>query len=775
MANLENNTTELQGLLRIANNLPDANDVPSTAVLYTEQSLTDEQKQQARRNIGVTGTGEKGEKGDKGDDYVLTDADKKEIAELVDDTSAIPDYVITEAESTIAKALSHGQLGRTIRFIAISDTHEDSAKLWNAQITVGNKHAGQAIKYISSRIGLDFIAHLGDASSAGSSVVYDSIDTLINDVKNINKWIFSEVRGIKTAFLVGNHDQCSDKQLKRLQNSGAFTLFGGMCSGNKDRVRGYGYFDIDDANVRVIYLNSADVPNDRVDSVPQTFLAYSQEQKNWLCETLINTNTKENADKWGIIILSHTPLDFGADLSAEIILPYVNGESYNDYNFSGKNSVKIISNVHGHTHSFGYGYLNDKIRRFCIPNACFLGNNHYHSKTASNGKSYIEMGWANPSSETYNKTANTGKDTAFSLVTIDLDSGKCYVDNHGAGVDRVFSTQYKPESAVVPLSISNIGYGGDYTVGATIDKQLFTFTVHYSNGDVRTITGATSVTPSTIQVEGNNTVTITHAEAGYTVSGNTTIVGVAQVLNPTSISNITYSGDTTVGATIDKSKFSFTVHYSNGTTANKTGATSISPTTISTIGNNTITVNYTENGTTVSDNATIIGTEAPVVNLLNLNRTYVSGPVGEMLDNHLDETKAYTNVPYGTRLFDAKTCTVSGITENSVTVKEAGSGGFVVAYYIDLQGLNATQLRVKFDYSGANKCRTYYSAVRSDGWVSAAQTLAINDTNGASGSVDKVVGLNYDFAEIPTGAIIYLGSNTSGTKTFSNMSVTVES
>lgn len=494
-----------------------------------------------------------GYKGTNGTDYVLTDADKKEIAGLVDE---IPDYVVEEAEATIAKVFNHGNLGRTIRFIAISDTHEDSAKLWNSQITVSNKHAGQAIKYIADRIGLDFIAHLGDASSAGSSVVYDSIDTLINDVKNIKKWMFSEVRGAKTVFVPGNHDQCSDKQLVYLGNSGAFPLFGGICSGNKDRRIGCGYFDIDDAKVRVIYLNSADVSDSRVDSVPQTYLGYSQEQKNWLCETLINTNAKENADKWGILILSHAPLDYGADPAKEILLPYVNGGSYNGYNFSGKNVVKIISNVHGHTHSFGYGYLNDTIRRFCIPNAGYLGNNHYYSKTdSSKNKTYIELGWANPQAETYNKTANTGKDTTFSLVTIDLDNGKCYVDNYGAGIDRVFSTDYKPAEVIVPTAISNIRYSGETTVGKAIDKSKFTFTVTYSNGTTNTVTGATMVSPDTLTVNGNNSVTITYIEEGATVSGTITIKAQEEPAEPEEPTSNLFEYDATNPNIVLKARF----------------------------------------------------------------------------------------------------------------------------------------------------------------------------------------------------------------------------
>lgn len=380
-----------------------------------------------------------------------------------DESENMPDYVIEEAESTISKLFSHGTLGRTIRFIAISDTHEDSKRSYNSQITISNKHAGQAIKYIADRIGLDFVAHLGDASSCGAWATTYEFDVLCNDVKQISKFVFSGVRGIKNVFIPGNHDMIS-MDGSSLLNSGAYTLFGNLCSGNKDRLGGYGYFDIDDANVRVVYLNTSDSPSSAA------YLALTQAQKNWLCETLIDVNTKDNADEWKIILLSHAPLDFGgADISSDILIPYVNGGSYNDYAFTA-NSAKIISNIHGHVHCYSYGYIGDVIRRFTIPNACFIGANHYASRTE-----YAD--WVDAT--TYNKTANSGKDTAFSLVTIDLDSGMCYVDNYGAGIDREFSTEYS-EPARVPVnevwtSITDVGgdiFNKDSTPGYQLEKRL---------------------------------------------------------------------------------------------------------------------------------------------------------------------------------------------------------------------------------------------------------------------------------------------------------------
>ena len=51
---ISENNTDLQSLIEQANNLPDA---VNDSVLYTEQTLTDEQKLQARENIDAISTG----------------------------------------------------------------------------------------------------------------------------------------------------------------------------------------------------------------------------------------------------------------------------------------------------------------------------------------------------------------------------------------------------------------------------------------------------------------------------------------------------------------------------------------------------------------------------------------------------------------------------------------------------------------------------------------------------------------------------------------------
>ena len=237
-------------------------------------------------------------------------------------------------------------------------------------------------------------------------------------------------------------------------------------------------------------------------------------------------------------------------------------------------------------------------------------------------------------------------------------------------------------------------------------------------------------------------------------------------IKPTSISDITYSGDTTIGVTIDKSKFSFTVNYSNGTTDTVSGAASVSPATIGAVGNNTVTITYTEGATTLSGTVIIVGTPVPVVNLLNLDRTYVTGATGSSLGaSSLDESKAFTNVVQGTNAFNASSCTVSDVSEDGVTVKESGTGGMSVAYPVRVPNIGTKDHNLSFDYTGNGSSRVWYKYVTAAGVID--QNVQICNKTG-SGHIDATIPAKSGFAWL----LIFVGANTGKTTTLSNVSLT---
>ena len=386
--------------------------------------------------------------------YGITDAYTKSEVDALVSGGVIPQYVIDESESVLTKAFAHKGLGRTIRFIAVSDSHNDATKTSHDYTRVSNLHCGQAVKYIAERIPLDFVVSLGDMTWAGvahTTAQYQT-DWLKADIQEMNMFLKDGFSGIPNIRVVGNHDQCattdSGGTVSRLQNSGAYQYFGRYNAGVNDGLSNYGYYDIDNVKLRIIYLNTSDTVST---STQGTLLNVSQEQKNWLCETLIGVNSKSDAADWKILLLSHAPLDMVSGIAADILIPYTNGGTYGSYTFTNHNA-KIIGNCHGHTHCYNIGYISDVIRRFTIPNSNFYDNNHY--KNNANYSAWNE-------DTTYPKTENSRTDTSFSLVTVDLDSLTCYVDNYGAGYDREFSVDYNNVSPSytnqIPISVDTSG------------------------------------------------------------------------------------------------------------------------------------------------------------------------------------------------------------------------------------------------------------------------------------------------------------------------------
>ena len=375
-----------------------------------------------------------------------------------------PDYVVSEAKATIAKAMSHNISGKSIRFIAVSDAHNDSNNKatpsdLGPQIRESNKHCGQAIDYIVKHIGVDFVAFLGDATWAGTQAATYTQSELNNDIMQTNEYLADGFKGLPQVRCVGNHDQYLTTDGTRLWNKGAYQLYGRYCSGIKNNPGGYGYFDLDNEQVRVIYINTSDAPSS---TNAGTLVAMTDEQTNWLAETLLSTGDKTG---WKILLLTHVPFDLIS--SNDVLTAYANGSAYNTYNFADHNNAPILAQVNGHLHCYSYGYVNQaKVRRFTIPNSCYGDNNHYMGRP----------GYENlADTTTYPKTPDSGKDTAFSLITIDLGNNTCYVDNYGAGIDREFSCDYNvpppPATNQIPISTDTDGsiYCGS---GYCLDTRL---------------------------------------------------------------------------------------------------------------------------------------------------------------------------------------------------------------------------------------------------------------------------------------------------------------
>lgn len=449
----------------------------------------------------------------------------------------IPDY-IKAAALEVAKKVRAVQTDESITFIAMSDSHQLDT---SSDIVTGNKHAGMAAKalaYILPHI--DFACFLGDYT-AGSNTT--TIEEGKRHFAEINADIDEAFAGIPQFRTVGNHDPLGYSYNQNGDYLGQATLYSLIGKYNNDSITvmgsttgGYCYRDFPDKKVRVICLNTAEMTSASSGSAENM----TGEQKLWFANALKEAGAK--GSDWGIIVLSHHPLDWGNVLMASnIVHAYVEGGSItvtsgNTVNFSGSNSAKFLGAFHGHVHCFKAAKLNYiansvgteyQAYRIAVPNMCFARNNEYgqNNKAEYYG---IEFG----EDTTYNKTSGTANDTAFVVNVVNPSEEKIYSFCYGAGYDReiFMGTVIIPTTGITLNQTSGTLTEGDtVTLAATVSPSNASnksVTWESSNSTVATVAdgvvtalraGTATITAKTVDgFTATYTLTVEAAQVNYT-------------------------------------------------------------------------------------------------------------------------------------------------------------------------------------------------------------------------------------------------------------------
>ena len=373
-----------------------------------------------------------------------------------------PDYVVAEA-NRVAAVVQGQQTDTSFSFIAMSDTHISN------RYADSILHAGQAAALLRENVEIDFAALLGDIAYGDATT---TIDSGLEEITAVNAYLEEAYTGIPNFRTTGNHDPLTysfELNNDVLDNSELFPLIGayntGAVYGSTDG--GYCYRDFGENKTRVILLNTSDMDGITVTENTDR-IGISGAQAMWFAQAL-DLSDKADAADWGILILSHIPLDFGELLpsAGKILDAYVNGgftsftwqEQAVSYDYSGKNEAEIIANIHGHNHCFLVDFMHlcnqsgnqypSTIKRICIPNAC-LGRENERGTNGTPDSNQIEFG----EEITYDKTPDSATDTAFNIVTVDRENGKIYCANYGAGYDREIS--YRSEASVPEGSFTNL-------------------------------------------------------------------------------------------------------------------------------------------------------------------------------------------------------------------------------------------------------------------------------------------------------------------------------
>lgn len=374
------------------------------------------------------------------------------------------------------------QTDNTITFITMSDAHQDDT---NSNIVNGNTHAGMAAKILTDCINVDFCTYLGDYTWGSSSNTSDDIK---RHIKEINSYIDNAFANSPQFRTPGNHDGGAYSSVD-ITSEYLYSVIGkyntGANYGNK--TEGYCYRDFESKNLRVICLNTAE-------GGAKEYI--SDSQLLWFAQALQST-----PNNYGIIILSHHPLDWGNVCTASNVVYQYTQKGSVTYNgttvsFSSVNAI-ILGAFHGHVHSFKTAKLNYisnsvgteyDVYRIATPNMCHSRNNEYG--TNGNTEYYgIEFG----ESTTYSKTPDSSFDTSFTVNVINPDTQIIHSFCYGAGYDReiyIGGEKISVTGITLNESTKTVSKGSNFTListikpsGATNKKVLWTS----SNTSVATV------------------------------------------------------------------------------------------------------------------------------------------------------------------------------------------------------------------------------------------------------------------------------------------------
>ena len=484
--------------------------------------------------------------GKDGSDYVLTDSDKAEIAELAKGTSPVPSYWETAIANAISKVKALQDMGGKdlVNFVHFSDMH------YNSDRTNYTDNLGAVAARLMMELDIPLMVGTGDITESGTASSSAMIDA---DVEQALETL--EPVGLENLlYCKGNHDgawgakadygvnyamiQHPDKLWNRLYRWQAED-FRRVFSEDGS----YYYIDNIPQKVRYIVLNAhwADYSNitdldydaQATEYNTQKNINYGDEQAEWLAKTALDFADKKG---WTVVVFTHPPLwnkhngviksymnvqyagTNNASTIRSILMGFYNKESAVAYksgstiDYSGIDESNTVAGVFtGHCHTDIATKYDESGTGTNIPFPIISVT------SAGNANSSYEEGFGYPVTT---RTNGTDTETAFDIVCINKKTKTINTVRVGAGSDRSITYSEEEDVPVTLLSISAVYSGGSVEVGTSINSLTgITVTAHYSDGSTENVTGYTL--SGSISNAGNNTITVSYGgkTATFTVEG----------------------------------------------------------------------------------------------------------------------------------------------------------------------------------------------------------------------------------------------------------------
>lgn len=315
----------------------------------------------------------------------------------VDPTAYYPDYVKTE-KNAVATRLNTllGTVTNPVSIIFNTDQHliANPSSESNIKTRDGIAYGIRAGRDLTKDINFDLFVLGGDThgSSAGT----------IESMQASSEFVLNQMKGVNCPYvmLVGNHEGGQDNQnITRDQVYASHVTKSQISNVVIPKDRTSGYYDIPDANIRVIFI----------DAFPRTQVNYLATNIN----SMLNSLLSAVPSGYKAIIFSHHPLDE--------TLP--------------QNSARTLWNNPTACHATLQTYK-DKII------ACICG--HVHNNLGiedHDGITFIATTCAGKYelNDGSSRTAGLATETAYDIFVVDQEHEKIYAIRYGNGQDREFS------------------------------------------------------------------------------------------------------------------------------------------------------------------------------------------------------------------------------------------------------------------------------------------------------------------------------------------------
>lgn len=399
---------------------------------------------------------------------ILIDVNDKidHLKENGTDSTFVPDYVTDQVNEILKKATELVNENSVV-FLAASDVNHKAGDYYNE---IALKHMSQAMEIIAESFPVDFMTYLGDMTSGENE---KSVSEAKGDFMLVNKALSPIAEKVPSFRVTGGLDGLhlgANRNGEYITSPALYNLIykwnKDIVSPSQEKVRGYGYKDFEESKLRVIVLNTADTHGTELKPYSNTATMKSA-QLQWFCESL-DLSSKENSSEWSIIILGHHPLNMinRYTLAVEALEAYVQGTSVDlvasdgasvAYDFSGRNSAKILGQFHGHLHNYRVSFITSaNIPLVTVPNAGYYDNNFYTDPFYTNEENALYS-----QTVTYDKTAYSALDTAFCLIIADKVTGEINALHYGAGIDRnIVGRKVEESEPNIPDDEENAGNGG---------------------------------------------------------------------------------------------------------------------------------------------------------------------------------------------------------------------------------------------------------------------------------------------------------------------------